>query len=103
LEVNLWEHGWISNTTCPNGRVDWPAHLARLNFEEAGMIMLFGRQGEGGGIFNQSGKHLSGPELKTIRREAEEVGIEVVVQQISADDPFFREGSICFPHGIPRR
>ncbi|KKL59760.1 hypothetical protein LCGC14_2212110 [marine sediment metagenome] len=34
LEVNLWEHGWISNTTCPNDRVDWPAHLAYLNREE---------------------------------------------------------------------
>jgi hypothetical protein len=34
LKVNLWEHGWLSVTSCPNDRVDWPLHLAALNLKE---------------------------------------------------------------------
>lgn len=30
LRVNLWEHGWLSNTACPSGRIPWDTIIAEL-------------------------------------------------------------------------
>ena len=30
LRVNLWEHNWLSPTSCPSGRIPWPQILTAL-------------------------------------------------------------------------
>jgi hypothetical protein len=30
LRRNLWEHGWLSQTACPSGRIPWPTIIAAL-------------------------------------------------------------------------
>lgn len=30
LRRNLWEHGWLSNTSCPSGRIPWQPIIAAL-------------------------------------------------------------------------
>ena len=34
LRRNLWEHGWLSPTSCPSGRIPWPEIVAALQEEE---------------------------------------------------------------------
>ena len=34
LRVNLWEHNWLSSTSCPSGLIPWPKKLAALEEEE---------------------------------------------------------------------
>lgn len=54
LRVNLWEHRWLSATSCPSGLIPWEPIMAALRQEEvivmesaAGLYMFtVGRQGE---------------------------------------------------------
>src|SRR3990167_6093485 len=34
LRVNLWEHNWLSATSCPSGLIPWPTILAALKEED---------------------------------------------------------------------
>ena len=34
IRVNLWEHNWISSTTCPSKRIPWGAIIVKINNEE---------------------------------------------------------------------
>lgn len=33
LRRNMWEHGWLSNTACPSGRIPWAGIIAALQEE----------------------------------------------------------------------
>jgi len=35
LRVNLWEHNWLSPTSCPSGLIPWPTILAALKEDDA--------------------------------------------------------------------
>lgn len=34
LRENLWEHGWLSGTACPSGRIPWDAIIAALQEDD---------------------------------------------------------------------
>lgn len=98
LEVNLWEHGWISNTICPNGRIDWPAHLAYLNREDDMQMLVIGREG-GGGLFTLEGTHLSPYRWALMKQIAHDRGWpEPVIEELPDNDQFF-DGLITYPGG----
>lgn len=40
LRRNLWEHNWLSATSCPSGRIPWNAIIAALQEEEMDEITI---------------------------------------------------------------
>ncbi|KKN47954.1 hypothetical protein LCGC14_0657680 [marine sediment metagenome] len=100
-DLNVFDGAWIHEITQAPVEPTPPAPPEEPE-KETNMILLIGREGDGGGIFTLDGKHLSLPELTSIRWVAEQQGADVLVQKVDAHDPFFTEGAITFPHGIPR-
>ena len=41
LRVNLWEHNWLSPTSCPSGLIPWAKKLAAFSTKENDMPFLF--------------------------------------------------------------
>jgi hypothetical protein len=55
LRKNMWEHRWLSATSCPSGRNPWNAKFALINEWEDDMGMTEAEKGQLDGVLNQIG------------------------------------------------
>jgi len=50
LRKNLWEHGWLSSTSCPSGRIPWPKFLEEDEMTQAEFNEMFKKAWETLGV-----------------------------------------------------
>lgn len=79
LRRNLWEHRWLSWTTCPSDRIPWGRLIEDLIPEEDEMKLLFYKYGTAIYSINQDGKarHVGLAEWKVHKAAGQYVLIEV--------------------------